>query len=304
MEKLNLLLNMMIIAYILVKEFGNITKSIKKTSKNIKKDITAVKKQLIIRSIKKEQEEEYDEEFAQRCYAVARGKIFFDKHSFMNDIAEDTVVDCNGLSEEDAESPDFLLATCIAVGEDGHEEVIDFDLRGDSAAPLDFSMFGGNREQHYDLDIIKALAGERRHTASYYAFEGTAFNLRKQGKVFDDYVLVAKVTLGQIKAALNGQPVVFDDDIFDEREKDSLIEADAVIVDVEEVDHKEVETTEDESKDLIESVTGTTEETKDDITLILEEIEAGVLNKEFLQTMLNLHLNNVEKVFYAEGDVI
>ena len=129
MEKLNLLLNMMIIAYILVKEFGNITKSIKKTSKNIKKDITAVKKQLIIRSIKKEQEEEYDEEFAQRCYAVARGKIFFDKHSFMNDIAEDTVVDCNGLSEEDAESPDFLLATCIAVGEDGHEEVIDFDLR-------------------------------------------------------------------------------------------------------------------------------------------------------------------------------
>ena len=68
MEKLNLLLNMVIIAYILVKEFGNITKSIKKTSKNIKKYITAVKKQLIIRSIKKEQEEEYDEEFSQRCY--------------------------------------------------------------------------------------------------------------------------------------------------------------------------------------------------------------------------------------------
>lgn len=289
MEKLNLLLNMVIIAYILVKEFGNITKSIKKTSKNIKKYITAVKKQLIIRSIKKEQEEEYDEEFAQRCYAVARGEICFDKHSFMNDIAEDTVVDCNGLSEEDAESPDFLLATCIAVGEDGHEEVIDFDLRGDSAAPLDFSMFGGNREQHYDVDIVKSLAGEKRSTASYYAFEGTAFNLRKQGKVFDDYVLVAKVTLGQIKAALNGQPVIFDDDIFDEREKDSLIEADAVIVDVEEVDHKEVKTT---------------EETKNDITLILEEIEAGVLNKEFLQTMLNLHLNNVEKVFYAEGDAI
>ena len=304
MEKLNLLLNMVIIAYILVKEFGNITKSIKKTSKNIKKDITAVKKQLIIRSIKKEQEEEYDEEFAQRCYAVARGKIFFDKHSFMNDIAEDTVVDCNGLSEEDAESPDFLLATCIAVGEDGHEEVIDFDLRGDSAAPLDFSMFGGTRDQHYDIKIVKALAGERRHTASYYAFEQTAYELRKQGKVFDDYVMVARVTLGQIKAALNGQPVVFDDDIFDEREKDSLIEADAVIVDVEEVDHKEVETTEDESKDLIGSVTVTTEETKDDITLILEEIEAGVLNKEFLQTMLNLHLNNVEKVFYSEGDVI
>lgn len=303
MEKLNLLLNMVIIAYILVKEFGNITKSIKKTSKNIKKDITAVKKQLIIRSIK-EQEEEYDEEFAQRCYAVARGKIFFDKHSFMNDITEDTVVDCNGLSEEDAESPDFLLATCIAVGEDGHEEVIDFDLRGDSAAPLDFSMFGGTRDQHYDIKIVKALAGERRHTASYYAFEQTAYELRKQGKVFDDYVMVAKVTLGQIKAALNGQPVVFDDDIFDEREKDSLIEADAVIVDVEEVDHKEVETTEDESKDLIGSVTVTTEETKDDITLILEEIEAGVLNKEFLQTMLNLHLNNVEKVFYSEGDVI
>lgn len=304
MEKLNLLLNMVIIAYILVKEFGNITKSIKKTSKNIKKYITAVKKQLIIRSIKKEQEEEYDEEFSQRCYAVARGEICFDKHSFMNDIAEDTIVDCNGLSEEDAESPDFLLATCIAVGKDGYEEVIDFDLRGDSAAPLDFSMFGGTRDQHYDLDIIKSLAGERRHTASYYAFEETVFNLRKQGKVFDDYVLVTKVTLGQIKAALNGQPVVFDDDIFDEREKDSLVEADAVIIDVEEVDCKEVETTEDESKYLIESAAVTTEETKDDITLILEEIEAGVLNKEFLQTMLNLHLNNVEKVFYAEGDVI
>lgn len=65
------------------------------------------------------------------------------------------------------------------------------------------------------------------------------------------------------------------------------------------MDCKEVETTEDKSKYLIESAAVTIEETKDDITLILEEIEAGVLDKEFLQTMLNLHLNNVEKVFYA-----
>ena len=295
MEKLNLLLNMMIIAYILVKEFGNITKSIKKTSKNIKKDITAVKKQLIIRSIKKEQEEEYDEEFAQRCYAVARGKICFDKHSFMNDIAEDTVVDCNGLSEEDAESPDFLLATCIAVGEDGHEEVIDFDLRGDSAAPLDFSMFGGTRDQHYDIKIVKALAGERRHTASYYAFEQTAYELRKQGKVFDDYVMVARVTLEQIKAVLNGQPIVFDDDVFDEREKDSLIEPDAIIVDVNDISEKEADTnTKEEIKTEVKMP-------KDHISLIMEEMEAGVLDQDFLQLMLDLHLNNVDKIFYAGG---
>ena len=40
---------------------------------------------------------------------------------------------------------------------------------------------------------------------------------------------------------------------------------------------------------------------KDHISLIMEEMEAGVLDQDFLQLMLDLHLNNVDKIFYAGG---
>ena len=227
MEKLNLILNLIIIAYIVIKEMSNIKRGIN----TVKEYITVLKTQVIAKTIYNNvQDDEYDKEFTRKCHAVARGEI---NNSYFNDLDE-IVVDENGLSEEDAQSPDFLLATCIAVGKDGYEEVIDFDLRGDSAAPLDFSMFGGTRNQHYDIEIVKALAGERRNTASYYAFEQTAYELRKQGKVFDDYVMVAKITLGQIKAALNNETVIIDDDILNERNNDLLIEPDAIIIDVEE----------------------------------------------------------------------
>ena len=227
MEKMNLILNLIIIAYIVIKEMSNIKRKIN----TVKEYIAVLRTQVIAKTIyDNARDDEYDEEFEKRCHAVARGEITY---SYFND-SDEIVVDENGLSEEDAQSPDFLLATCIAVDKDGHEEVIDFDLRGDSAAPLDFSMFGGTRNQHYDIEIVKALAGERRNTASYYAFEQTAYELRRQGKVFDDYVIVAKVTLGQIKAALNNETVIIDDDVLNERNNDLLIEPDAIIVDVEE----------------------------------------------------------------------
>ena len=225
MEKMNLILNLIIIAYIVIKEMSNIKKGINA----VKEYIAVLRTQVIAKTIyDNARDDEYDKEFTKKCYAVARGEITY---SYFND-SDEIVVDENGLNEEDAQSPDFLLATCIAVGKDGYEEVIDFDLRGDSAAPLDFSMFGGTRNQHYDIEIVKALAGERRNTASYYAFEQTAYELRKQGKVFDDYVMVAKVTLGQIKAALNNETVIIDDDVLNERNNDLLIEPDAFIVDV------------------------------------------------------------------------
>lgn len=239
MEKLNLILNLIIVIYIVTKEMS----SIKRGINTVKEYITVMKTQVIAKTIYDMQDNEYDEEFNRKCYAVARGEI---NNSYLYNDLDEVIVDENGLSEEDAQSPDFLLATCIAVGKDGHEEVIDFDLRGDSAAPLDFSMFGGTRNQHYDIEIVKALAGERRNTASYYAFEQTAYELRKQGKVFDDYVMVAKVTLGQIKAALNNQAIVIDDDIFDERNNDSLIVPDTIIIDVEEETNDKEEATEEE----------------------------------------------------------
>lgn len=235
MERLNFIMNLLIICYIIIKDAKQIKKSIIKFANTCNEYYMAIRKQLIVKLAEDiPTRVEFDEEeFNERCYAVGKGEINFDTYSFYGQEEEIPVTDTNGLSEEDAESLDFLLASCIAVGADNHEEIVDFDLRGDSAAPLDFSNFGGSREQHYDLEVIKALAGERRDTASYYAFEQTVDKLKRQGKVSHSYVMVAKVTKGQILAALNGQPVVFDDDIFNEREKDSLIEPDSVVIDVE-----------------------------------------------------------------------
>lgn len=169
MERLNFIINMIIVAYIIVKEMNK-----------IKYVISSITNKIV--SIKKDKS-----------------------------IVEHRVVDTNNtLSNEDINSEDFLLATCITVDEDGNEVVVDYDLRGDSAAPLDFSMFGGTKDQHYDINIVKSLDGERRSTESYYAFQQTVYELRRQNKVFKDYVIVARVTLDEIKAALNRKPVVLD----------------------------------------------------------------------------------------------
>lgn len=169
MERLNFIINMIIVAYIIVKEMNK-----------IKYVISSITNKIV--SIKKDKS-----------------------------IVEHRVVDTNNtLSNEDINSEDFLLATCITVDEDGNEVVVDYDLRGDSAAPLDFSMFGGTKDQHYDINIVKSLDGERRSTESYYAFQQTVYELRRQNKIFKDYVIVARVTLDEIKAALNRKPVVLD----------------------------------------------------------------------------------------------
>lgn len=169
MERLNFIINMIIIAYIIVKEMNK-----------IKYVIISITNKIV--SIKKDKP-----------------------------IVKHGVKDTNNtLSNEDINSEDFLLATCITIDEDGNEVVVDYDLRGDSAAPLDFSMFGGTKDQHYDINIVKSLDGERRSTESYYAFQQTVYELRRQNKVFKDYVIVARVTLDEIKAALNRKPVVLD----------------------------------------------------------------------------------------------
>ena len=83
-------------------------------------------------------------------------------------------------------------------------------------------MFGGTKDQHYDINIVKLLDGERRSTESYYAFQQTVDELRRQNKVFKDYVIVARVTLDEIKAALNKKALVLDKPGTDE---DVLLEA-------------------------------------------------------------------------------
>lgn len=178
MERLNFIINMIIIAYIVVKEMDKIKSIVSSITK-----VTSVKHKTIVKR---------------------------------------RVVDTNTLSNEDANSEDFLLATCITIDEDGNEAVVDYDLRGDSAAPLDFSMFGGTNDQHYDINIVKSLDGERRSTESYYAFQQTVDELRRQNKVFKDYVIVARVTLDEIKAALNKKALVLDKPGTDE---DVLLEA-------------------------------------------------------------------------------
>ena len=168
MERLNFIINVLIIVYIIAKEMDNI-------------------KHIVSSSITK-------------VASINHKSVVYSKPNIVDD-------NINVLSNADANSEDFLLATCITIDEDGNEEVVDYDLRGDSAAPLNFSMFGGTKEQHYDINIVKSLEGERRSTQSYYAFDQTVTELRRQNKVFKDYVIVARITLDQIKAALNKEVI-------------------------------------------------------------------------------------------------
>nr|DAU23747.1 MAG TPA: hypothetical protein [Caudoviricetes sp.] len=168
MERFNFIVNVIIIAYIVVKEMDKIKSVLGSMVNGITKAIAI-------------------------------------EHDNIKDMHN--VIDTHVLSNEDLNSEDFLLATCITVDEYGNEVVVDYDLRGDSAAPLDFSMFGGSKDQHYDINIVKCFAGEKRNTASYYAFENTVEELRRQNKVFKDYVIVSKITLDEIKRTLNKKTV-------------------------------------------------------------------------------------------------
>lgn len=226
MEKLNLILNLIIIAYIVIKEMSNIKRGIN----TVKEYITVLKTQVIAKTIYDNvQDDEYDKEFTRKCYAVARGEI---NNSYFNDLDE-IVVDENGLPLEEENTTEFLLATCILKKEQC-EVVVDFDLRGEGCSPLDFSMFGGYKEQHYDIDLIKSFGGEERPTESYYAFLRTVETMgrsNKQIKVEDTHVLIAKISKKDLYKALKIE--VLDDDVFNERDNSSLIEPNATIVDVE-----------------------------------------------------------------------
>ena len=226
MEKMNLILNLIIIAYIVIKEMS----SIKRGINTVKEYITVLKTQVIAKTIyDNAQDNEYDKEFTRKCHAVARGEI---NNSYFNDLDE-IVVDENGLPLEEENTTEFLLATCILKKEQC-EVVVDFDLRGEGCSPLDFSMFGGYKEQHYDIDLIKSFGGEERPTESYYAFLRTVETMgrsNKQIKVEDTHVLIAKISKKDLYKALKIE--VLDDDVFNERDNSSLIEPNATIVDVE-----------------------------------------------------------------------
>lgn len=261
MEILNLILNIIIISYIVVKEMGTIKRYIHNTIDLCNEYIMAFKKQLIV-----------------KLADSINAKVSFDD--------EVPYVD-NTINEDLNDNDEVLLATCIAIGKDGHEEVVDFDFRGDSASPLNFNMFGGTMEQHYDLDIVKSFDGERRSTEHYYAFEQTVYNIKKQGKIVDSYVIIANTTLGKIKSVIN-RPVIIDEDLLGERDDSPIINEDSIIIDVFEEVAATEEVTQEESIEL-----------KDDITLIIDEINAGVLDKEFLENILKLNVDSIEKVFYA-----
>lgn len=258
---LNLVLNVIALTYIITKEMGAIKKFINSVNESINEYCMAFKKQLIVMLAKN-----------------INAKVIF------SDEPEDNVV-----AVELDNDTDMLLATCIAVGDDGSEVIVDYDFRGEDSTPLNFSMFGGYVEQHYDLNLIKSLGGEKRSTDHYYAFENTIYNAKKQGYIKDSYVLLLDIKLGIIKNAI--KPNIIDEDWFEERDDTPIINDDSIIVDVADETYQEVAVTEEDKDPVI----------KDDMTLIMEEIEAGVLNKDFLEAMLKLHVDSIDKVFYTES---
>ena len=110
-----------------------------------------------------------------------------------------------------------------------------------------------------------------------------------------------------VKAATNSDDSIYfamdneviDDDIFGERDDSPIIDPNATIIDVDinlakDIDEQVYVITMDEEE--------IAEEYKDDITLIQDEIEAGVIDKKFLELLLNINIgniNNIDKVFYA-----
>lgn len=270
MKMLNLVLNIIALSYIVAKEMGTIKRYIHNTIDLCNEYIMAFKKQVIVILAKN-----------------INAKVIFSDEPFEEDTV---VVDLDN-------DTDMLLATCIAIGEDNTEVVVDYDFRGEDATPLNFSMFGGYSEQHYDLELIKSLGGEKRSVEHYYAFERVIYDLKKQGKVVDAYTLVLNIKLETIKNAI--KPIIeTEEDWFDERDNTPIINEDSVVIDVALNSYDEVAADIQDTKEPVEEKASTP---KDDITLIMEEIEAGVLDKEFLENMLKLNIDSIDKVFYAES---
>lgn len=240
MEILNLILNLIIVSYIIMKELDAIKNSIHKNFELAKEYYEVFKKQLIIRATESKAYDNVIEE-------VAATKIEGE-----SELSNDT---------------DTLLATCIAVGEDGTEVIVDYDFRGEDAAPLGFQMFGGVIDQHYDLSFIKSLGGEKRSTDHYYAFDRTIFDMKKQGRVVNSYVLVLNKDLGSLKKLIEANL----------RNSQDYI-AEPIVEDFKDTKPKAEEPIK-----------------KDDITILREEIEAGVVNKEFLELLLKINLDSIPK---------
>lgn len=188
MEKLSLILNMVFVVYIVISEMDRIKRGVELLSEYA----VAFRKQLIIKHIEEETEEqEYDDDFIERCYAIGRGENDLDGHTFF------------GKQTEDTEDYELLLSTCIAK-KDGHEEVIAYDLRGVNWNRIDFSILGGTIEQHHDVELVKSLGGTINSTRSNYAFTRIVENAARTSSITveDTYVLTVSVKKKELCKAL------------------------------------------------------------------------------------------------------
>ena len=71
MEKLSLILNIVFVVYVVISEMDRFKRGVELLSEYA----VAFRKQLIIKHIADETEEqEYDDDFIERCYAVGRGQ--------------------------------------------------------------------------------------------------------------------------------------------------------------------------------------------------------------------------------------
>lgn len=191
METLNLVLNLLIIGYIITKELNTIEVFATKTKEATVYGFMYIVEKLLIKTAK----------------LLNAEIVFNDKPEIkeIKTIITESVEEIHDdvLSEEDLDCEDYLLATCIGIDSDGNKKVIDFDFRGDSAAPLNFSMFNGDKQKHYDVEFIELFESIERDTASYYAFENTAYESIRNNEIVSSYVLLATVTKEQLLEALD-----------------------------------------------------------------------------------------------------
>ena len=247
MEKLSLILNVVFVVYVVISEMDRFKRGVELLSEYA----VAFRKQLIIKHIEETEEQEYDDDFIERCYAVGRGQYEYDLDGYT----------FFGEQTEDTEDYELLLSTCIAK-KDGHEEVIAYDLRGVNWNRIDFSILGGTIEQHYDVELVKSLGGTINLTRSNYAFTRIVENAARTSSITveDTYVLTVSVKKKELCKAL-GMEVLNNDEV--------IVEVEDVVVE------DDIDITDDNYH----------------VALLKQEIKAGVLNTEFLQMLLNINLN-------------
>ena len=119
MEKLSLILNVVFVVYVVISEMDRFKRGVELLSEYA----VAFRKQLIIKHIEETEEQEYDDDFIERCYAVGRGQYEYDLDGYT----------FFGEQTEDTEDYELLLSTCIAK-KDGHEEVIGPDYPDDGGS--------------------------------------------------------------------------------------------------------------------------------------------------------------------------